>query len=202
MGRTITGALLLVVGLAWLVQSAGWVEFPARSLLAIALIVVGVGLVAGSRYGSYPGLIVIGAILTVILMDASPRGYVNVTGERGASRRDRVVRPSDPDDLKPYRINAGQLVIDLSRLDLNSGTNRVQGRVGAGKILVRVPAGVPIRVNASTGTGSIFIFGDERASGIGSKDTYESPNYDTETPRVSMQLRAAVGSIRVERTKR
>jgi hypothetical protein len=198
-GRIIAGAILVVVGVAWLLESADIIDLPARSLLAIALIVVGVGLVAAAPSGGSPGLIVTGIVLVVLLLLGSSRGSVSFSGDPGADVEDRVFRPNDDEDLRPYRIDAGQLVIDLTRIDLDEGTHEVQGRVGAGQILVLVPRGVPIRVEASTGAGNITIFGDRRAGGISADDIYESRDYDDgEEPRISMELRASVGGIRVE----
>jgi len=198
-GRIIAGAILVVVGIAWLLESAGIVDLPARSLLAIALIVVGVGLVVAAPSGGSTGLTITGIVLVVLLLLGSSRGSISLRGDRGADLTDRVFRPTDPDDLRPYRIDAGQLMIDLTRIDLEEGTHEVQGRVEAGQILVLVPRGVPIRVEASTGAGNITIFGDRRAGGISADETFESPDYDDDEPRVSMELHASVGSIRVER---
>lgn len=198
LGRLVVGALLLVVGIAWLLQTAGLVTFPLRALVALALIVVGVGLVVGSRYGRYPGLIGLGVVLVAVLAFGSSRGFVTLRGDPEAGLGDRVFRPTDPDDLRSYRIDAGQLTVDLRRLRLDRSTTDVSARVGAGQIVVVVPRGVPVRVESRTGVGSVEIFGERRSSGVGVRDTFESRDYDDERPRISLALRAGVGSIRVE----
>ena len=200
-GRIVFGALLLVVGIGWLLQTAGLIDFPLRALTPLALIVVGIGVVIGARHGRQGGLIVLGAVLTAILMIGSSSSTWAVDVDRGVGFNDRVHRPSTQDDLRPYRAGAGQLTIDLTdlRLGLDGGTHEVEGRVGAGRILVIVPRGVAVRVRASSGVGSVEVFGDRRSSGIGVDDTFQTRDWDSSRPRISLSLRAGVGSIKVIR---
>ncbi len=196
--RAIVGVVLLVVGVGWLLHTSGLIDFPLRALTAVALIVVGVGLVLGSRHGSQTGLVVLGAVLTVALVAGSSNSWA-VSVDRGFGFNDRVYRPTHRNDLRPYRAGAGQLTIDLTQLqlDLGGGTFDVHGRVGAGRILVIAPRGVPLRIEARSGVGSIEVFGEKRTSGISVRDTFESRDYAENRPRMFLHLRAGVGSVRV-----
>ncbi len=196
-GRVVTGAILVVVGVAWLLESAGIVDLSSGALLSIALIVIGIALVA--TRGMSTGLLIAGIVISIILMGDSSENFVNIRDERSIGRSDRVYRPRRANDLRPYRVDAGELKIDLTRIDLeDDGTHDVNGRVSAGQILVLVPQDVPIRVVSQTGAGSITVLGDRRVSGVSVEDTFESPDYDDERPRIDMTLRATVGTIRVE----
>lgn len=197
LGRVIVGATLVILGGVWLLQETGVVDVPLRALMPLALIGVGIGLVVGARRGSYPGLIALGVVLTILLMLGSPTERNDVFGrfDRSPVESD-VERPLEASDLHPYRIDTGRLTIDLTRLRLDDRTYRISARVGAGQLVVIVPEGVPIRVNARSGVGNVEIPGDE-SSGIGADKEFEAPGFDDARPRFELHLRVGVGSIRV-----
>ena len=204
--RLVTGSLLLAVGIAWLLDSAGLIDLTFRAVVAVALVVVGVSLVVGSRRGSFPALIAVGGVMALILVASSDAetkyryGGESLGARRGGGRV--YYTPTDPDRLRPLRRSAGDVHIDLRRLELTRSTTRVNARVGAGQIRIVVPRGVPVRVEARTGAGSIEVFGERRANGLTIRDTYESPDYDDERPRISIEARASAGSITVQRGTR
>lgn len=196
-GRVVFGAVLIIVGLGWVLDTSGIVEIPVRVLLPIALIGIGVGLVVGARRGSHTPLIVAGVIITVIL--ASGSGIDNRRDfDLGDDVGDNVERPLSARDLHPYRLGAGTLTIDLTRIELTKRTYKVEARVGAGRIHVFVPRGVPLRIEMRSGAGSLEAVGGRR-NGIGVRLESESGNYDSKKPRFDLHLRAGVGSIRVAR---
>ncbi len=199
LGRVVVGAILVVLGAVWLLQVAGVFDFPLRALTPLALIGVGIGLVAGSRRGSYTGLIVLGVVLTLLLMvgssdreDDSGRFWLSPSVTH-------FERPLESSELRPYRIDTGRLTVDLTELRLDERTYKVSARVGAGQLVVVVPEGVPIRVNARSGVGNVDIAGDE-ASGIGADEDFEAPGFDEARPRFDLHLRVGVGSIRVRQS--
>jgi len=62
----LAGALLVLVGVAWLLDANG-VEVPWRAVLPAALIAVGLATAAGSMRGRQHGLMVLGLALTLVL---------------------------------------------------------------------------------------------------------------------------------------
>lgn len=203
-GRAIVGALLVVLGAVWLLEAAGVIDFPLRALVPLALMGVGIGLVVGARHGSYPVLIGVGVVLTVLLALGSTDGGDLDGWERVPNDSrvgNRVERPVDPSDLRPYRIGTGRLTIDLTALRLRERTYEVSARVGAGQLVVVVPEGVPMRVNARSGVGNVQIPGD-RTTGFGADQNFEAPGYDDVRPRFDLDLRVGVGSIVVRQGER
>jgi hypothetical protein len=201
-GRAVVGGLLVVLGAVWLLQEAGVIEFPLRALTPLALIGIGIGLVVGARQGSYPWLIAVGVVLTLLLAIDSPNGGV-ATSDRFplAPSVNHVERPLESSELRPYRIDTGRLTIDLTRLALDERTYRVSARVGAGQLVVIIPEGVPIKVRARSGVGNVRVPGDE-SSGIGANEVFEAPGFDDARPRFDLDLRVGVGSIRVTQGQR
>jgi hypothetical protein len=62
----LAGAMLVLVGIGWLLDANG-VAVPWRAVLPAALIAVGLATVAGSMRGRQHGLMVIGLVLTLVL---------------------------------------------------------------------------------------------------------------------------------------
>jgi hypothetical protein len=201
-GRVVIGSLLVILGGVWLLQEAGILDFPLRALTPLALIGVGVGLVIGSRHGSYPWLIAIGVVLTVLMAVNSPSNDVTTPDRFDfAPSVNHVERPLEGSDLRPYRIDTGRLTIDLTDMELDDRTYNVSARVGAGQLVVVLPDGVPIRVRARSGVGNVRVPGDE-SSGIGARKEFEAPGFDDARPRFDLNLRIGVGSIRVTQGER
>jgi hypothetical protein len=135
LGRVTIGTLLVVLGGAAALDVAGAVDLDARHYLAIALAMLGLGLVVGSRVGRARWLIALGVLLLPALIATS---LLRVPIEGGVG--DRREAPFTVAEIKDdYRMAAGRLVVDLSRVDLNEGTERVRASMGMGELRVVVP---------------------------------------------------------------
>ena len=140
------GALLVLVGIGWLLDSAG-IEVPWRAVLPAALIAVGLACVAGAFRGRQHALMVVGVALMVVLSVAVAADWdldVPWTGGVG----DRTERPTTPAELREYELGVGNLVVDLSRLQVPAGTTAVEARLGVGELVVELPDGVSVEVVA------------------------------------------------------
>jgi hypothetical protein len=192
----LAGALLVIVGIAWLLDANG-VEVPWRAVLPAALIAVGLATVAGGLRARQHGLMVLGLALTLLLAVAVGTDWgLQVTLVGGVG--DRVEQPATPADLRDYRLAVGTLTVDLSGLQVPDGTTRVQARVGLGELVVKAPAGVAVRVDGRSGVGQVHGL-DREENGLGNRLDVRSGDFDTATRRLLLELRAGVGEIRVER---
>ena len=153
LGRLTVSAALIAIGalVAWNLATTGY-EIPAQAVIAVALAVVGLGLLVGAVAGRSRGLVVWGLLLTLAASAASVSG-VSVDGGVG----DRVWRPTTAQALRPvYRLGAGNAELDLRRLDpATLGRARVDVRQGAGDLLVILPADAVVVVDASVRVGEI-----------------------------------------------
>lgn len=192
--RLVVGALLVVAGLIWLLDSIGAIDFPLRAILPIALVLTGVALVVGSRGGPRPGLIVLGALLTAALTLGSivlPRGPVRSEGV--GQRAETPVAASEL--RRDYRLAAGELVLDLRRLDDLRGKRETRARVGMGRLVVLVPEDLAIRVEARAGMGRVEVFGREASGAFGVEQMAVREGSGT---RGRLELRLSVGMGEVE----
>jgi Cell wall-active antibiotics response 4TMS YvqF len=190
----LVGALLVLVGIGWLLDSAG-IEVPWRALLPAALIAVGLACVAGAFRGRQHALMVVGVALVVVLSVAVATDWdldVPLTGGVG----DRVERPITPAELGEYELGVGNLVVDLRRLQVPAGTTAVEARVGVGELVVELPDGVSVEVVARSGLGEVQVLGQQEG-GFGSR--IEAASEVGGVRRLRVDARVGLGQVRVER---
>ena len=190
----LVGALLVLVGIGWLLDASG-VGVPWRAVLPAALIAVGLACVAGAFQGRQHAMMVVGVVLTAVLAVAAAADWdldVPLAGGVG----DRTERPATPAELTSYELGAGDLLLNLRQLQVPPGTIAVKARVGVGELVVEVPDGVTVRVVASSGLGEVQVLG-EQDNGVANRvDTTAEDGGDR---RLELDLRVGIGQVRVER---
>jgi hypothetical protein len=190
----LVGALLVLIGIGWLLDAAG-VEVPWRAVLPAALIAVGLACVAGAFRGRQHALMVVGVVLAVVLSLAAAADW-DLEIPLGGGVGDRTERPTTPADLTGYELGVGNLVVDLRQLQVPPGTTRVQARVGVGELAVEVPQGVSVAVVARSGLGQVQALGQEEGGLASRIDTVSEAGGDR---RLELDLRVGLGQVRVER---
>ncbi len=189
---TIAAALLVAAG-AGLLGDAGVVTVSVQSVLALCLTVVGLGLVVGAFRTPPRSLIAIGLLLVPVVLAA---GISDVPLRGGAG--DRLWEPTTVAQLSGgYRLAAGQLTVDLTRVNFGAGGSSVTAEVGLGDLEVIVPDGVPVTVRARVGAGDAHLL-DRDQNGL---DVDLSVQADG-TPgvgRLTLDLHTGLGSIHVRR---
>ena len=190
----LVGALLVLIGIGWLLDAAG-VEVPWRAVLPAALIAVGLACVAGAFRGRQPALMVVGVALAVVLSLAAAADW-DLEIPLGGGVGDRTERPTTPADLTGYELGVGDLVVDLRQLQVPPGTTTVQARVGVGELAVEVPQGVSVAVVARSGLGQVQALGQEEGGLASRVDTVSEAGGDR---RLELDLRVGLGQVRVER---
>ena len=192
LGQLTLAAMLIGVGGLALLDAAGILYPGFVHYAALALGIVGAGLLVGTIFGRARWLIAIGLLLVPVLLVASVIPSWSFNGEVG----DEFFSPTTLAQIsQPYELAAGTLYIDLTSLDeheVDSGLRPVdiEVQIGAGEIQIDVPRDWAVSVEASVGAGVVDLFGDERA-GLG-----VSASADTGSPPVLLiTAEAGVGSI-------
>ena len=189
----LVGALLVLVGIAWLLDAAG-VVVPWRAILPASLIAVGLACAAAAFRGRQHALMVVGVVLLVVLSLSAAVDWNLDLPVSGVG--DRSERPTSPAQLREYELGVGNFELDLRQLQLPPGTTTVKARVGIGELAVQVPQGVSVQVVASSGLGQVQVFGEEDG-GIASRiDATSEQGGDR---RLALDARVGLGQIRVER---
>jgi len=192
LGQTVAGAILVMVGVAWLVEAADWADVPWRGLLAGALILVGVALMAGARSGSHGGLIAFGLVLAIAMaLSGAIEVLADIPLNAGiGEQRHRPVAQVDDE----YRWGIGSMTVDLrgSTADLEGHT--ISASVAIGELIVILPADVSVSVTARSGIGEVRVL-DEYSAGLGSDVTLTEEADAT----LVLELEVAIGKVEVRR---
>jgi Cell wall-active antibiotics response 4TMS YvqF len=184
------GALLMVAGGAWLLETLDVVDFSFAVLLPAALVVVGVILIAAARRGRQGGLIALGVVLTVL-------SALVVAGDVGGGVGDRRVEVTGTEPILDQELGVGRLVLDLSDVD-PAGVEELKAEVGIGELRVEVPPDLPIRVHAESGIGEVEVFG-EQEGGFGSEVDHVDEGFDAASASLDLELSVGIGEVTITR---
>ena len=198
--RLFIGAILVLIGIGWLLESAGLIDVPGRTVLPLVLVAIGVALGVRSFSGTGGGLVIAGIVISLVLAGSSNRDWnMNFGDGSSSTASSHVYRVLTASDLRDFRLGTGTLTIDLRQMKMAKKTYHVDAHVGAGKAIIIVSRTVPVRVDAHVGVGSISIFGNRRSQGMGNNDSYESPTYAQHKTRFDIDAHVGAGSVIVQR---
>jgi len=191
--QIVTGGVLVLIGMLWLLQRTGVVDLNVTTVFALATMVTGIALMLLARQGPHVGLIVLGTILGLLALVTAAAPFEGFQGGVG----DRIVVIDTVDDIGPdYNQSMGNLTLDLRQVDDLDTTTRLNASVGLGELVVRVPEGTEIAVDAKVGAGQIEIL-DRMIDGVGIDEQYESPRFDESSERLTLDLNVFTGRVEV-----
>jgi hypothetical protein len=188
----VLGGLLLVFGSGWMLKQAGVIDLPWSAVASIVLIALGLALVvtSRSRVRTVP-LVLVGAALTIGLAVGSSN--IGVRGGFG----ERIVRPTELTAAARYELAFGELQVDLRSTALSRHETTVRASVSGGRLLVRVPKGVEVKVDVDARFGSATVLGKRLDIHGNASDTVTTKDYDTAARKLHLILHAGFGQIDV-----
>jgi hypothetical protein len=132
------------------------------------LLVLGLGLLLGARWGRARSLVLWGVLVTlaVAAVGASPV-RLNTTYQHldWAPASAGAVQPS-------YRLSSGEATLDLDAVAPAAGrTVTTDVRLGAGKLTVQLPPGPEVRLQVKVGVGAMVLPGGMDSGGVSSSRT-------------------------------
>ena len=195
LGRLVAGTVAIVAGVLMVLDAAHVARIDFADGLAWGLLVIGAGLVAGAWWGRARWLIGPGIVIALALVfaQAFPAGLI------GGGVGDVIKRPTAVEQLAGgYRLTAGELIVDLTELELEPGDDPVlDARVGFGQLAIIVPDDLPVIVNARINGGEIDVFGRVE-SGLGRESFVTTPGRPDD-PRLTIEASVGFGEIIVRR---
>jgi predicted membrane protein len=130
-----------------------------RHYFALAVTILGLGILTGTFVGRARWLIPIGLLLLPPMIGTSV-----ADAYEGSWQTPQLVRPREFASLAPmYEKGAGELMIDLTDLPWNGEVITVGAEVGVGELQLRVPAGVGVEASGDVGIGEFAT--DENTNG-------------------------------------
>jgi phage shock protein PspC (stress-responsive transcriptional regulator) len=191
----VVGALLAASGLFGLLSVLDVYDIDLEVAFAAGVVIVGgavaIGAMTQRRVG---GLIFLGLVLLAAFGVAAATP-VSISAGAG----EKTERPLIADALHPkYELGVGSLDLDLRAVELPAGTTSLDASVGAGELVVTVPEGVALEVDAHAGVGELDIVG-ERDDGIGVDRTLMLAGATLDAPLLQLEADVGFGSIEVRR---
>ena len=153
LGRITIGMILLGLGVLAILDNIAAVPIDAnpRHYMALAVTILGLGLLVGSIVGRARWLILIGALLVPTLVFSPVFEY-----DWSSEAFDRRVQPTSMDDWESVQsIDFGTMVIDLRHLPWDGETLELDASVDIGDLQIHVPADVGIIGYASVDIGRV-----------------------------------------------
>jgi phage shock protein PspC (stress-responsive transcriptional regulator) len=186
-------AVVLAVGVALLLQSVGVIHLTAEMGFGIVLLVLGLTLVVGARFGRSGGLVALGICLlpfaaaAVLVPEPLTGGAGNVSYTPQALS---AVQST-------YRLAAGQLYVDLSGVDLDGRTVAVTSSVGFGHLVVVVPAGTTVELTGKVGAGEDNLLG-RIDSGVQISSQFDAATGPASAGTLTLNVSVGCGQLTVE----
>jgi phage shock protein PspC (stress-responsive transcriptional regulator) len=173
LGRITIGMMLIGMGILAILDNipALALEPQPRHYMALAVTILGLGLVVGGFAGRARGLILLGIVLVPTML-FSPVFEYNWNSEDF----NREIRPLTFAELADsYTIDVGSIVIDLRRLPWDGEEIDLDVEVDAGNIEIIIPDGVGLVGEASLDVGQVTALGQVSA-GLGRPSlTFDEP---------------------------
>jgi phage shock protein PspC (stress-responsive transcriptional regulator) len=193
LGRLTVAAALVAVGVVAMLGNTGAITVSSRHYPAIAMLVIGAGLLGGTFWGRSRGLVFLGLLIAPFALAAS---LIRVPWDGGAG--ERFFSPATAAEAaKGYRLIAGSMNLDLTRMDWSEPV-RIDASVAFGEIVVSVPADVRVEVDGHVGAGTIMLFGEERSGTDVDFDTVEGSELADRT--LELDVQASFGQVVVARS--
>ena len=197
---TLGAAMLAAGGIVVADRVGGGIRTAPVVAVAVALGVVALGIIVSGALGRRAGGL---APIAVLLAIAAANGAVWHDAAGGVDGRRTWRPPAAP--ASPYQLGAGRAVLDLTDPALamtatGASPVTVTASLGAGELVVVVPPGTAVEVDASVGLGNVT--DDVDRAGAVDRDgagLNETVRHGTGTPAVVVEAKIGVGRIWIVR---
>jgi hypothetical protein len=202
-GHVVAGAVLVLIGVGWLLEALGVTDVPWRLLLPAALVLVGLALALGARNGRHGVLVAVGVVLTLAVLFTGAIDVISdlpLSGGIGEQSNRPTTQAADA-----YRWGIGRMTLDLSQVPALAG-REISASVIIGELVVIVPDGLPLSITARSGMGQVQVLGftrsgiDPSLACVGRAATLTcGATADPEEAALRLDLEVAMGRVEVQR---
>ena len=197
LGAVVLAVLLVGAGAAWLADSLDMAAVSWTDVLALGLVVVGLGLVVAAWRGRAYGLVAVACVLAAVIVVGDG---LDVPLDAGTGER-TVVVDSRSEVGRRHELFAGQLTVDLTGAPLATiRPTRVEAAVGMGELVVLVPVDATVEVDAEVAIGEVTSErgGSADQSGVGVDESFTLDG-GAGAPRLELDLSVGFGHAEVRR---
>lgn len=162
LGVLTAGSAMIAVSVAVLLDGLGTITLDVGRFPALALVILGAGLVVSAWWGRARGAIVLGVLTLPVALVLS---LVHVPFGGDIASRTLSPRRIDPFPSS-QRLLAGELFVDLTRVDMAGSSRTLEIEMGAGSAHLVVPRDVTVHLVAEVGLGALTIMGQPDRLGV------------------------------------
>jgi phage shock protein PspC (stress-responsive transcriptional regulator) len=155
LGVLTAGSAMIAVSAAVLLDGLGAITLEIGRFPAIALVILGIGLLLGAWWGRARGAIVLGVLVLPVALVLS---LIHLPFGVEIASRTLFPRRADPFPTS-QRLLAGELFINLTRADLDGSSHTLGIELGAGAVQLIVPRDVTVHLVAEIGMGGLRVMG-------------------------------------------
>jgi hypothetical protein len=193
----VVGALLVIVGFAWIAHQTGAVNFTLQTVLSCLLVTLGVGMVITARRAGGGGLVLLGVLLTLAV--AASSATLDFKGVQ-AGVGDKMEHPIRAAELLPaYEYGVGSFTLDLTDIELPDAAQDTAVKLTAGQLTIVVPEGLEFQVKTKISAGELVVSKNSVQQGTNIKPGYTSSGFDAATKKVIITATVGVGTVEVVR---
>lgn len=196
LSRLVMGLILLAMGLLGLADLAG-ASVPMTAYAAVALLIIGLGLLIGTWLGRARGLIFIGVVLSLLLPILADEDF----RDRSAPSMTSVywVPASINEVSEVYDNRFGDATLDLSNVDFTGKKKVIRVEVGVGYLRVILPENVDVVVHSTVKFGNADVLGHS-INGANVENSQSDLGLDGEGGgNLELQLNVRAGNAEVTR---
>jgi phage shock protein PspC (stress-responsive transcriptional regulator) len=162
LGVLTAGSAMIVVSVAVLLDGLGAITLDVGRFPALALVVLGAGLLVSAWRGRARGAIVLGILILPVALVLS---LIHFPFGGDIASRTLYPRRIDPFPAS-QRLLAGELFVDLTRVDMAGSSRTLEIGMGAGSVRLVVPRDVTVHLLAEVGLGSLTVLGQPDRLGV------------------------------------
>lgn len=162
LGVLTAGSAMIAVSVAVLLDGVGAITLDVGRFPALALVMLGAGLLVGAWWGRARGAIALGVMVLPVALVLS---LIHMPFGGEIASRTLSPRRNDPFPVS-QRLLAGELSLDLMRTDLVGSTHTLTIEMGAGAVHLVVPRDVTVHLLATVGMGGLRVMGHPDRVGI------------------------------------
>jgi phage shock protein PspC (stress-responsive transcriptional regulator) len=191
----VLGALLAAAGVFGLLAVLDVYSIDIDLALAAAVAIVGAAVAVGAFTGHRVGaLVLVGLVLL-----GGFAGAASVPVSISSGTGDKLERPLDAAALQSsYEFGIGDYTVDLSHVELRPGRTNVDVSLGIGDLLVTVPEGVGLEIDAHAGAGDVIVLG-EQDDGLGADRQLSRSGPTPDAPVLVLEADIGLGQVEVRR---
>jgi len=147
---------------AVLLDGLGTITLDVGRFPALALVILGAGLLVSAWRGRARGAIVLGVLTMPVALILS---LVHFPFGGDIASRTLSPRRIDPFPAS-QRLLAGELYVDLTRVDMAGSSRRLEIEMGAGSVHLLIPRVVTVHLVTEVGLGALTIVGQPDRIGV------------------------------------